>query len=217
MAQAHTPTASLADRAYLAVRDLIVSVELPPGAVVDERELGARLEIGRTPMREAIRRLAQEKLIEVYPRRGMFVTPVELRDLASLSEVRIVLESTAARLAAARATDAERADLQALIEETERVHEPDGRALIELDERIHRQVYRCAHNAFLEETLEQFYALAKRIWFLALDRTTGVEEAVLEHRELLRAICEGRSADAEESMRRHVLEFERAMRRALGV
>ena len=64
---------------------LIVSLELPPGAVIDERELMERLGIGRTPVREALRRLAQERLVEVFPRRGMFVTGVDVRDLARLS------------------------------------------------------------------------------------------------------------------------------------
>src|SRR5919202_1479588 len=96
--------ASLADRAYHAIREMIVSLELRPGAVIDERDLMARLGIGRTPTREGLRRLAQERLVEVYPRRGMFVTSVEIRDLASLAEVRSVLEAHVARLAAERAT-----------------------------------------------------------------------------------------------------------------
>ena len=105
---------SLADKAYHEIRDLIVSLELAPGAVIDERELIERLEIGRTPVREALRRLAHERLVEVYPRRGMFVTGVDVRELARLSEVREVLEPEAARLAAERATDADRAELGAL-------------------------------------------------------------------------------------------------------
>ena len=196
---------------------MIVSTELAPGAVVDERELSARFGIGRTPMREAIRRLAREKLIEVYPRRGMFVTTVELRDLASLSEVRLALEPLAARLAARRATDAEREELRMLTDELLDVHEPDERQLIELDERIHKTLYRCAHNPFLEATLDEYYALAKRIWFLALDRTQGLEEAVLTHHNLLLAIFDGRAEDSEKIMRGHVQDFERAMRKALGV
>ena len=93
---------SQSEQAYDAIRELIVTLELPPGSLVDERDLMARLGLGRTPVREALRALAQEKLIEVYPRRGMFVTPVDARDLAALSEVRGVLEPFAARLAAER-------------------------------------------------------------------------------------------------------------------
>ena len=111
---------SLADRAYPAIRDLIVSVELGPGAVIDERALMEALGIGRTPVREALRRLAQEKLVEVYPRRGMFVTGVDVGDLALLTEVRAVLESEAARLAAVRATAGERDELGELIAELDR-------------------------------------------------------------------------------------------------
>src|SRR5207247_7827443 len=98
---------------------MIVSLELRPGAVIDERALMERLGIGRTPTREALRRLAQERLVEVYPRRGMFVTSVEIRDLASLTEVRSLLESHVARLAAQRATDEDRSALESLLDELE--------------------------------------------------------------------------------------------------
>jgi DNA-binding GntR family transcriptional regulator len=208
-------TASLADRAYHAIREMIVSVELRPGAVIDERGLMERLGIGRTPTREALRRLAQERLVEVYPRRGMFVTSVEIRDLASLAEVRSALESHAARLAAERATEDDRSELEALLGELGGRSEPDVRELMALDERIHRQVYRCAHNPFLEATLEEYYVLALRIWYLALDQAPELEQAVLGHRELLEAIRDGDADRAEATMRRHVLDFEEVMRRVL--
>src|SRR5438034_2266320 len=142
-------TESLADKAYHAIRGLIVSLDLAPGTVIDERELIERLGIGRTPVREALRRLAQERLVEVYPRRGMFVTGVDVRELARLSEVRAVLEPEAARLAAERATEADRAELEALLTELARDRPRDWRALMGLDERIHRTVYRASHNRFL--------------------------------------------------------------------
>jgi DNA-binding GntR family transcriptional regulator len=209
-----SPT-SQSERAYHAVRDMIVSLELRPGAVIDERALMLRLGIGRTPTREALRRLAQERLVEVFPRRGTFVTSVDIRDLASLAEVRTVLESHAARLAAERATDDDRAVLQGLLDELPGSATLDPRALIALDERIHRTVYRCTHNAFLEATLEEYYVLALRIWYLSLDRNRELEEAVLGHRELLEAIRDGRGERAAESMRRHVQDFEQSMRRIL--
>src|SRR2546430_5848274 len=110
---------SLAEKAYHAIRDLIVALELAPGAVIEERELMERLGIGRTAVREALRRLAYERLVEVYPRRGMFVTGVDVRELARLSEVRLVLEPEAARLAAERATEGDRDTLAGLLEELE--------------------------------------------------------------------------------------------------
>jgi DNA-binding GntR family transcriptional regulator len=207
---------SLADKAYQEIRRLIVSLELAPGAVIDERELIERLEIGRTPVREALRRLAHERLVEVYPRRGMFVTGVDVRELARLSEVREVLEPEAARLAAERATDVDRAELGALLDEL-----GAGRSdLIDLDERIHRAVYRAAHNDLLEATLEQYYVLALRIWSMALgsahsNRAHELEEAVEAHRALLEAIQAGDGERAADTMRAHVQDFEQAMHRVL--
>lgn len=202
---------SLADKAYHEIRGLIVSLELAPGAVIDERDLIERLGIGRTPVREALRRLAHERLVEVYPRRGMFVTGVDVRQLARLSEVRAVLEPEAARLAAERATDDDRARLDALLTELD----AGGGELMQLDERIHRAVYRAAHNDLLEATLEQYYALALRIWMLALERTQDLEEAVEAHRDLLEAIRDGDGERAAQTMRDHVENFEHAMHRVL--
>jgi DNA-binding GntR family transcriptional regulator len=207
---------SLSDEAYYRLRDLIVSLELQPGSIVNERDLMERLGLGRTPVREALRALAQERLVDVYPRRGIFVSSVNARDLASLSEVRSVLESEAAALAAARATPAERAEIAALLADLEAIAgERDERRLIDLDQRIHRHVYRCAHNAHLAATLNEYYVLTLRIWFLALDRVARLDDAVQEHRDLLEAVRDGDAARAAETMRRHVRGFEHAIRQVL--
>jgi DNA-binding GntR family transcriptional regulator len=216
----HQPEAadarSLSDQAYYRIRELIVTLELAPGSPVSERELMERLALGRTPIREALQALARERLVEVYPRRGMFVSGVDVRDLAGLSEVRLTLEPRAARLAAERATDADRASIAVLLKELDHVRDqPDERTLIDLDQRIHRHVYECTHNPFLAATLNEYYVLTLRIWFLALDRVTRLEDAVREHRELLRAIRAGNAERAEEAMRRHVTGFENAIRRVL--
>ena len=213
VAQVLQPT-SLAEKAYHAIRELIVSLELAPGSVIDERELIERLEIGRTPVREALRRLSQERLVEVYPRRGMFVTAVDVRELARLSEVRAVLEPEAARLAAGRATDDDRAQIASLLEELA-AGGSDDRELMALDERIHRTIYRAAQNDLLEATLEQYYVLALRIWMMALDRQHELEDAVQEHRTLLEAIRDGDADRAATTMSSHVQNFEQAMRRVL--
>jgi DNA-binding GntR family transcriptional regulator len=214
----HQPEAatasSLSDRAYYRIRELIVTLDLLPGSVVNERELMERLETGRTPVREALRRLAQERLVEVFPRRGILVAPVDVGDLGGLSEVRGELESFAARLAAERASAADRAELLQLRDALEQP-EHDERTLMELDQRIHRHIHACAHNPFLEATLEEYYFLTLRIWFLALDRVARLEDAIGEHRELLDAILDGDAARAAEAMRRHVAGFERAIRAVL--
>ena len=207
---------SLSEQAYYRLRNLIVTLELAPGSLVNERELMERLGLGRTPVREALRTLAQEKLVDVYPRRGIFVSSVNARDLASLSEVRAELESHAAALAAERATTDERAAANELIADLERTAgERDERKLIDLDQRIHRHVYRCTHNPYLEATLNEYFVLTLRIWFLALDRVARLDDAVLEHRELLEAIRDGDGDRAEDAMRRHVLGFEQAIRQVL--
>ena len=206
---------SLAEQAFYAIRELIVTLELPPGAVVNERELTEQLTIGRTPVREALRRLAQEKLVEVYPRRGIFVTTIDVRDLARLCEVRAVLEPEAARLAAERATQLDLDQLGDLLNELSVQRRRDDKALIDLDQRIHRTIYRCTHNHFLEATLDEYYALALRIWMLALEETGELQAAVLEHRLLLEAVSLGKAELAAQIMRDHVQHFEAAMRRVL--
>ena len=216
----HQPEAadarSLSDQAYYRIRELIVTLELAPGSLVSERELMGLLGVGRTPVREALRALARERLVEVYPRRGMFVSSVEVRDLAGLSEVRNTLEPRAARLAAERATDVDRTRIDGLLDELDAVGaEPSERVLIDLDQRIHRHIYDCTHNAFLATTLNEYYVLTLRIWFLALDRVPRLGDAVREHRALLEAIRDGDADRAEEAMRRHVRGFEEAMRRVL--
>lgn len=211
-----TAARSLSDQAYFRLRELIVTLALPPGSPVNERELMEQLGLGRTPVREALRSLARERLVEVYPRRGIFVSSVNVRDLAGLSEVRAVLESCAARLAAERCTATDRAEAQELLRELDRAADEQGeRTLIDLDQRIHRHVYRAAHNPFMEATLNEYYVLTLRIWILALDRVARLDEAVGEQRELLEAICARDGDRAAEAMRRHVASFEAAIRAVL--
>jgi DNA-binding GntR family transcriptional regulator len=211
-----TEARSLSDQAYYRIRELIVTLELAPGSPISERELMERFELGRTPVREALRALARERLVDVYPRRGMFVAGIDVGDLEGLSEVRATLESQAAALAAQRATEDDRAAIGPLLDELNGTAGAlDERTLIDLDQRIHRHVYWCTHNPLLAATLDEYYVLTLRIWFLALDRVERLEDAVREHRDLLEAVGDGDSARAEEAMRRHVTGLEQAIRRVL--
>src|SRR5205807_7570203 len=138
----------------------------------------------------------------VFPRRGMFVTGVDVRDLARISEVRAALEPEAARLAADRATDEERDELADLGGQIKR-----GADLMGLDEQIHCAIYAAAHNHLLEKTLGEYYVLALRIWAIALDRAEDLEEAVEAHRDLIQAIVVGNGERAAATMRAHVEDF----------
>ncbi len=206
---------SQSEAAYLRLLERIVRLEMPPGSVVNEAQLREDLRIGRTPIREALQRLARENLVRSIPHRGTFVTDVNITDLARITEVRIVLEAHAARLAAEKLTSTDREAIAELLDLLRRGHVTDQRDLMQLDQQIHRLVYHTAHNPFLEATLERYFNLSLRLWYLVLDREVRLREAVDEHVELLEAILAGDAQRAEDIMRRHVTGFEREIRKVL--
>src|SRR5437867_2770565 len=206
---------SQSEEAYLRLLERIVSLEMRPGSVVNEARLREELKIGRTPIREALQRLARENLVRSIPHRGTFVTDVNITDLARITEVRLVLEAHAARLAADKLTTQDRQAIEELLELLRRGYVTDQRDLMQLDQQIHRLIYRSAHNPFLEATLERYFNLSLRLWYLVLDREVRLREAVDEHVELLQAILAGDGQRAEDIMRRHVSGFEREIRKVL--
>jgi len=206
---------SQGEEAYARILERIVSLEMPPGSVVNEARLRDELQIGRTPIREALQRLARENLVRSIPHRGTFVTDVNITDLARITEVRVVLEAHAARLAAEKLTTADREALQELLDLLLHGYVTDQKDLMHLDQQIHRLIYRSAHNPFLESTLERYFNLSLRLWYLVLDREVGLREAVDEHAELLQAILAGDGDRADDIMRRHVTGFEREIRKVL--
>jgi len=211
----HVEARSQSELAYVRILERIVSLEMPPGSVVNEARLREELGIGRTPIREALQRLARENLVRSVPHRGTFVTDVNITDLARITEVRVVLEAHAARLAAEKLSPADREAIEELLELLDRGHVTDQRDLMQLDQRIHRTIYRSARNAFLESTLERYFNLSLRLWYLVLDREVRLREAVDEHVELLRAIPGGDGELSETIMRKHVTGFEHEIRKVL--
>ena len=206
------PTTLVAERAYLELRDRIVTLHLAPGTVLREDELMREMEIGRTPLREAVKRLALENLVAVQPRRGTFVTPVEAADIVNITEVRAELEGYAAELAARRLDDDARAAAEALLHEVEELSEPDDPDwLMRFDERIHRFTWEAAGNPYLGETLERYFTHSLRIWYLVLDRLPGLGHAVHDQTHLLEALLAGDGERARGIMREHVLDFEREL------
>jgi len=206
----------LADRAYDELRDRIVTLQIAPGSPIDEDLVGDQLGMGRTPVREAIKRLALENLVTVFPRRGTFASEINITDLAQISDVRVQLEGHAARRAAQRLTPEGRDELQALLDALDEAQRAaDHQTLMELDASVHRLVHRAAANPYLEETLNRYFNLSLRIWYLVLDRLPHVGARVHEHRELLCAIADGEPDRAHDVMVAHVETFEREIRAVL--
>jgi len=209
-------SSSLSEAAYSRIRSMIITLELEPGSLISESALMSTLKMGRTPIREALRSLANEKLVEVYPRRGMFVSRVDVANLSQLSETRAVLEIKAAELAATRSTAADQEITKALIKEIKAIKgDLDMPTLIGLDQRIHHHIYQCTHNEFLASALDNYYAHALRIWFLALDRVEHLADAIIEHRALLEAIASDDPKAASKAMKEHVEGFESEIRKSL--
>ena len=203
----------LADRAYVQLRDQIVTLAIPPGAPINEEAIGRDLAIGRTPLREAIKRLALENLVAVYPRRGTFATAIDITDLAHVSDVRVQLEGHAALRAAQRLTPEQRDELDLLLEGLD--SSGDTEELMRLDAEVHRFIYRCAGNPYLRDTLERFLNLSLRIWYLALGRLPHLPERVREHVALLHAIRDGEADRARTIAAEHVARFEDEIRGVL--
>src|ERR1700730_9993320 len=132
----HTTSArSQGERAYLLIRDQIVTLKLAPGSVIEEAKLREELGLGRTPIREALQRLAHENLVSFVPHRGTFVSDINLTDLHRLTEVRTEMEGYAARLAADRATTSDRGQMQGLMAELDTIDGADVHTLMRLDQR----------------------------------------------------------------------------------
>jgi DNA-binding GntR family transcriptional regulator len=206
---------SLADRAYLAIRDQLIMLDIQPGEPIDDDQLAKSLGVGRTPVREALKRLEGDRLVVSYPRRGTFATGMEIADLAHISEIRVQLEPLAARRAAERATRATRAELDELASRVEALDivRTDRTEVMRWDLAVHRAIYRAANNPHLEDVLIRYDNLATRIHCMFLDRLSTLDmEVVAEHVALLRAISDGDADRADDLAREHVLGFERAIR-----
>ena len=197
----------IADRAYEQLRDRIVTLRLAPGSSLREDELMRELGIGRTPLREAVKRLSLENLVAVQPRRRTIVTAVDASDIVHITEVRAELEAQAAELAAERLESREPAE--ALLAELRATGDASQDALMHIDERVHRFIWEAARNPYLLETLERYFALSMRVWYLVLDRVPRLGGAVHDQEALLTAVMAGDAERAGTMMREHVLEFQR--------
>jgi DNA-binding GntR family transcriptional regulator len=194
-------------RAYELLREQITTLELAPGAPINEQDLAEALEMGLVPVREALKRLALESLVVITPRHGLYVAEVNVPDLVQLSEIRLALECLSARLAAERATPDELAILEALRQEQASTPTSDSRRLLEVDHKFHQAIARAAHNKYLSDALDRLFGLSQRLWYLALPSLGFLPAAVEKHLALVDAVRCGQAEEAERIMRDHVRDF----------
>jgi DNA-binding GntR family transcriptional regulator len=212
LASSHSRRASATSQsgaAYRLIKERIITLDLPPAALVDEAKLMADLGLGRTPIREALQRLALENLVVILPRRGTIVADLNMSDLQKIFEIRVDLELLAVRLAAERATPAQIAAMEALFAGADELLRcGSNRELIRLDHEAHRLLAQSAHNEFLEETLERLYNHVLRLWYVSLHRVQRLREAIEEHREIIALVEAGDGEGAARIMRAHIAEFQ---------
>lgn len=205
---------TLSEKAYLEIRERIVRLDLAPGTVIREDDLRAELGIGRTPIREALQRLVRDEFVTVLPRRGMLVSAVEVAELSTLFETRIILEPYAARLAAARGTERHwRAMGDAL--DSVSAGDADSDDLMAVDTRCHAIVWEAAGNRFLLSTLGMLYAHSNRLWHMYLAEVDDMRGAVAEHAAIHRALVAGDADTASRLTEEHVSAFNSEITRAV--
>ncbi|MFH8252558.1 GntR family transcriptional regulator [Microbacterium sp. B2969] len=205
---------SYADYATNVLRDRLIILDIPPGTPINDELIGKELGIGRTPVREAIKRLESEHLVSVYPRRGTFASVVDITDLAEIAEIRAQLEPLAASRAARFASADQRAKMRELATSLESADmaTTDYAGLMRYDLGVHRSIYAANGNKHLQETLITYDNLATRIWCMVIDRLPNVGSHIDEHVGLLLGIADGDAEKASDLAREHVLSFERLVR-----
>ncbi len=208
-----TTAVSLSEQAYQRVRQMIITLELAPGDVLRESDLQSRLKIGRTPIREALQRLAREHFVQVIPRRGMLVGGIDVAELSTLFETRSVLEPYAARLAAARGTDDHWQQMRDALERRPTNVAPSQ--MLRVDRRCHEIMWEAADNRFLLDPLDSLYAQSDRLWHLYLADVPDMDHAVTEHIEILEALERGDGDRAAHLVDKHIRSFDAAIREAV--
>ena len=204
---------SLSEQAYGQLRRMIVRLDFAPGDVLREEALQETLGMSRTPIREALQRLAREHFVTVIPRRGMFVSGIDVSELGLLFETRSVLEPYAARLAAARGTSEHWDAMEAALDGVGAAS--GNQDLMEIDRQGHEIMWEAAGNRFLVDTLDMLYAQSDRLWHLYLAEVADMTHAVDEHGEIMDAL---RSADGDragELMEEHIRSFDAQIRHAV--
>ena len=205
---------SLTDRAYAELEELIVTLQLAPGSAVSESELSSRLRIGRTPIREALQRLARERLVTILPRRGIVVTEINVARQLRLHEVRRELERLIARTAARRATEEQRIrfrELASNFEKSARVN--DDVRFMRTDREFNLLCSSASHNEFAAGAMSLLHGLSRRFWYNHYKQAADMPLTAKLHADIARAIAdkdEERASAASDRLLDVIEEFTRA-------
>ena len=205
--------ASLTELAYAHLEELIVTLKLEPGRVVSEGELSVLTGIGRTPIREALQRLAREKLVSILPRRGVVVTEINVGNQLRLLEVRREVERLIARSAARRATEEERARFRDLARRFEQsAKENDDVNFMRTDREFNSLCSEAAHNDFAAGAMQLMHSLSRRFWYIHYKQAADMPLTAKLHADIARAIADGdeeRAARATEKLLDVIEKFTR--------
>ena len=189
---------SLTDKAYAELEERVVTLALPPGQVLSENALAASLGIGRTPIREALQRLAREGLIVILPRRGVMVSEINVRSQLELLRVRRELERLMAQLASKRATAEEKARFKELAKAMNLcARKDDDVGFMRLDRELNLLISRACRNEFAQRAMGLTHGLSRRFWYMHYKQVLDLPRCAKLHAALAAAIGEG---DAEKAM-----------------
>jgi DNA-binding GntR family transcriptional regulator len=180
---------TLTDRAYRELEEMIVTLQLSPGTILSEQAMAQRLKIGRTPIREALQRLARDGLVVIMPRRGIMVSEINLRLQLRLLEVRRELERLMARLAAERATPEERSEFAEVARAMmEAAAKSDDIAFMRLDQRFNMLIATAARNEFARRSMGLMNALSRRFWYQHYQEVADLPLAAKLHAAVAEAV-----------------------------
>ena len=200
-------SASLAEQAYIALEHKLVSLELPPGTLVSEGRLIALTGLGRTPVREAMQRLAQQDLIQVLPRKGLRVTPVSQTAMMHILEARKPLERVIVYRAALNAKDEQRGGLAAAARQLATTHD-NFEAFLALENTINHLLDRCAGNPFASAAVAPLRSHCRRFWYLHRQRLQ-LSDAISGQSKLARLVARRDFNGAQKAVDGVIAVFER--------
>jgi DNA-binding GntR family transcriptional regulator len=191
---------TLTEKAYRALEEEIVTLRIPPGTVVSEAILSRRLGVGRTPVREALQRLAREWLVVIMPRRGIVVSEIDPVRQLRLLEARREIERFLARCAAKRATPVQRAQFGVIAAGMdEAARKADDIAFMRLDREFNLLVLDAAGNEFAASAMSLMNGLSRRFWYMHYKQAADLPLAARLHAAIARGIGGGDEAAAEQS------------------